>query len=179
MNRNWIPQNDVLAHPNVVLFISHGGLFGTTESLYHGVPILSIPFFGDQFRNAHRISKAGYGELLDHRKITRDSFEKAITDILSDDSYRTKAKQTSALLKDNLLHPMNEAMFWIEHVAKFEGAKHLKSHAVNISWFTYLCLDIIFVHIIVLLIVFLAFRLVVRKLFGTKTSKDTQLRKQK
>lgn len=33
MVRKWLPQNDILAHPNMVLFISHGGLFGTSESL--------------------------------------------------------------------------------------------------------------------------------------------------
>lgn len=70
MIRNWMPQNDILAHPNVILFISHGGLFGTSESLYHGVPFLLIPFFGDQFRNAHRVKLGGYGEFLSHTEIT-------------------------------------------------------------------------------------------------------------
>lgn len=37
MIRDWMPQNDILAHPNVILFISHGGMLGAMESLYHGV----------------------------------------------------------------------------------------------------------------------------------------------
>jgi hypothetical protein len=36
----WIPQNDILAHPNVLLFVSHGGLNGILESLFHGKPVL-------------------------------------------------------------------------------------------------------------------------------------------
>lgn len=48
MVRKWMPQKDILAHKNVILFISHGGLFGTIEGTHRGLPILFIPFFGDQ-----------------------------------------------------------------------------------------------------------------------------------
>jgi len=45
---SWIPQRDILAHPNVKLFITHGGLLGTTEAIIEGVPVLGLPIFGDQ-----------------------------------------------------------------------------------------------------------------------------------
>lgn len=51
MIQKWLPQNDILAHPNVKLFITHSGLFGTFEALANGVPLMMIPFFGDQYRN--------------------------------------------------------------------------------------------------------------------------------
>ncbi|XP_055308151.1 UDP-glycosyltransferase UGT5-like, partial [Sitodiplosis mosellana] len=144
----WAPQNDVLAHPNVILFISHGGLFGTSESLYHGVPLLLIPFFGDQQRNAHRIATAGYGKYITFSAITKETFSEKINELISDKSYFNKAKQTSAIFKDNIAHPMDEAMFWIEHVAKFKGAKHFQSHAVHMSLFSYLLLDVLAVNVL-------------------------------
>lgn len=154
MIRKWLPQNDILAHPNVLLFISHGGLFGTSESLYHGVPLLLIPFFGDQFRNAYMVKEAGYGNFMFYREITEDSFSKAITDIVSNESYINKARQTSTIFKDNLVHPMEEAMFWIEYVCRFKGAKHLKSQAVYMTWFSYLLLDVFLVNVLIVLAAF-------------------------
>ncbi|ENN83023.1 hypothetical protein YQE_00614, partial [Dendroctonus ponderosae] len=41
MIRSWLPQQDILADPNIKLFITHGGLLSTTETVYHGVPILA------------------------------------------------------------------------------------------------------------------------------------------
>lgn len=58
--RDWLPQNDLLAHPNVRLFVSHAGTNGIGESLYHGVPILAVPSFGAQHIIANRMEAQGY-----------------------------------------------------------------------------------------------------------------------
>lgn len=50
MIKKWLPQADILAHKNVRMFITHGGMFGTTEGTYYGKPMLFIPFYGDQVR---------------------------------------------------------------------------------------------------------------------------------
>ena len=101
-------------------------------------------------------------------EITKESFAKTINELIYNKAYLTKAKETSAVFKDNLVHPMDEAMFWIEHVAKFKGAKHLKSHAVNMSWFSYLLLDVLLVNVSVVSIVLYIVYVLIRKLFSKK-----------
>lgn len=60
----WLPQNDILAHPRIKLFIMHGGLNGLTEALLRGVPVIVIPIFADQFRNARNVERRGVGKVL-------------------------------------------------------------------------------------------------------------------
>jgi glucuronosyltransferase len=63
----------VLAHPNVKLFITHGGLLSKQEAITRGVPLLGIPVYGDQRLNMRKAEISGYGILLEHRNVTTDS----------------------------------------------------------------------------------------------------------
>lgn len=143
MMRKWLPQNDILAHPNVVLIISHGGMFSNLEAVAYGKPMLMIPFFGDQYRNAFRVAANGYGKYLYFKEITKDLLLANIREVIEDRRHSRKAKEISEVFNDNLVHPMDTAIYWIEYVCRHRGAKHLKSHAVNMSWFSYLLLDVI------------------------------------
>ena len=66
----WCPQQDILGHPNVKLFVTHGGLLSTEESLYHKTPMLYIPGFADQFATAHRGVRQGYGRSIKWKDVT-------------------------------------------------------------------------------------------------------------
>lgn len=46
--RKWLPQDSILAHPNVKLFVTHGGLLSTIEAIYRAKAVVGIPIFGDQ-----------------------------------------------------------------------------------------------------------------------------------
>ncbi|XP_018334031.1 2-hydroxyacylsphingosine 1-beta-galactosyltransferase-like [Agrilus planipennis] len=79
----WISQQDILAHPNLKLFITHGGLLSTIEAIYHGVPLLAIPIFAEQFMNAAEIESLGYGLKLYYTDITEENFSHLVNELLN------------------------------------------------------------------------------------------------
>ncbi|XP_053673812.1 uncharacterized protein LOC128724073 [Anopheles nili] len=143
MVRKWLPQSDILAHPKVVLFITHGGMFGSQEGIYRGVPMLYIPFYGDQHRNALKAEQAGYALTLNFPELNVITLGSRINELLTNPAFMKQAKRASELFRDNIVPPMQEAMHWIEYVIRHKGAKHLKSNAIELPWVQYLMLDVV------------------------------------
>lgn len=81
--QSWVPQQSVLAHPNVKLFVTHGGLLSTMESIYHGKPVIGIPIFGDQYLNMKAASSNGIGESLPYEEFTAIKFKEILRKVLS------------------------------------------------------------------------------------------------
>ena len=80
---SWLPQNDILGHPKTSLFIGHAGMNGMLEAGYHGVPMICVPFFGDQFDNSVAAKHFGMAEILYKEKITKDNLINAINTTLT------------------------------------------------------------------------------------------------
>lgn len=78
----WLPQQDVLGHPNIKLFITQAGYLSTEEAVVNRVPLLALPFFADQMLNARRYVALGIGSMLDFQTITKEIFKKAILEVI-------------------------------------------------------------------------------------------------
>lgn len=153
----WLPQSDILAHPNVRAFISHCGLGGVTEAKFNGVPILGLPVFGDQHTNLEGIVDEGWAVAQSLADLTEESFSKAVHEILTNQSYRNTVQKISELFNDRPESAMDRATYWIEYVIRHKGAKHMQSPAVHLNIFQYHSLDVIG---FLLLSVYIAWKLI-------------------
>ncbi|XP_049963431.1 UDP-glycosyltransferase UGT5-like [Schistocerca serialis cubense] len=166
MARKWMPQNDVLNHPNVLVFITHSGLMGTQEAVAAGVPMLAMPMFGDQFLNADRVVAGGSGLKLLYRDLSRGTLAAALNQLLNDPRYRERAKQLSRLFRDRPRPPLEEAVYWVEYVIRHRGAPHLRSAALDLAWYQYLLLDVAAFVVATMAAALLVLYLVVRKILS-------------
>ena len=82
MTGKWLPQNDILAHPNVKLFISHCGLGSIVESKYHGVPILCLPMFADQMMNTDASVEEGWAVKMELKTLKEVEFLRTINELI-------------------------------------------------------------------------------------------------
>ncbi|XP_013393120.1 UDP-glucuronosyltransferase 2C1-like [Lingula anatina] len=169
----WLPQNDLLAHRNTKLFISHFGLGGAFESFYHGVPVIGLPLNGDQYYNSNRAQHRGIAKVMDILYFTTEELVGNINTMIDNSSYVDKAKKLSAIYRDQPWTPQQLTTYWIEHVLK-HGGTYLHSPTVLMSWYQYYLLDVIafllVVSIVVLTLCILCYRCCCRIFCKKKTS---------
>ena len=159
MISSWIPQRDVLAHPNVKLFITHGGLLGTTEALVEGVPVLGIPIYGDQEMNMIKAQDLGYGILMNLVDIDDDLVEKNLRKVLTIPKFTHNAKEISNRFNDRPMTPQESTVYWVEYVIRHRGAPHFQSPAHNLTYLQLNLIDVYtFLVVISLLILIVAYR---------------------
>lgn len=72
-------------HPNVKLFISHGGISGIYEAVDAGVPVLGFPLFYDQSRNIDHLVQAEMGISMDLLTLQKDELLINILELINNE----------------------------------------------------------------------------------------------
>nr|QPA18373.1 UDP-gluconosyltransferase [Trialeurodes vaporariorum] len=161
--QKWMPQQSILAHPKVKVFITQGGLQSFQETVHFGVPTVVIPWYGDQETSAVKMMDVRIGtrirppELYSYEKV-----KSALETVLFDESYMKNMKRISAISRDFTSKSLDEAVFWVEHVTKFGGAPHLRPSTADATYLEYFCMDILTVILVIILAVLFLLRLVFR-----------------
>ncbi|KAJ3650296.1 hypothetical protein Zmor_021993 [Zophobas morio] len=141
----WVPQADVLAHPNLKLFITHGGMLSLIESIHYRVPMICIPFSGDQLTNAAFIESREIGLHLSPDNITENTLVDSIKEVTTNPKYQEQINFRSTLLRQQPMKPLETAIYWTEHVITHKHANHLKPFATKLTWYKYYLIDVLVV----------------------------------
>jgi len=136
----WVPQQAILAHPNTRVFITHCGMHGVLEAIYHQVPMVGMPVFIDQKDVVKRMEETGVG-LKVSKEAPADEILSAIEQVRDSPSYRRNIAALSSLLKDRRTRPMDDALWLVEYVARTKGAEHLKIPSRHLSLLAYYSVD--------------------------------------
>uniref|UniRef100_A0A2A4J325 Glucuronosyltransferase n=1 Tax=Heliothis virescens TaxID=7102 RepID=A0A2A4J325_HELVI len=140
---NWAPQPSILAHPNLKMFITHGGLLSSLEAVHFGVPIIGVPVFFDQFTNINKAVVNGFALRVNLDYDLPNGLRSAIKVMLNDNRYSQKVKEMSSIYHDRLAKPGDEIVHWVEHVVRTRGSHHLRSPAFYVPLYQRLYLDLL------------------------------------
>jgi len=136
-----LPPNDLLADPRIRIFISHGGVNGIMESVYHAKPLVIFPIISDQFLNAAAAESKGFAIRMDIGDFTPDSLLSNVETLLTDPTYRRNAHLASAILRDRRDTAAQRVSALIDHVIKY-GDRHLRTGAFELNTAQFFMFDV-------------------------------------
>lgn len=174
MVKQWLPQDDILAHKNTKLFISHCGISSYNEALYHGVPIVGVPIVGDQPMNAKKAFDEGWAEYVVLVDLTQENLDAAIGNVLTNPKYKDNVQRLSNLYRDRPMSALQTAVYWVEYVLRHHGAPHLHYPGADLNIFQKLYVDIFIVIGVFLLAAFYVFRKIYKKFFSKNQKNEEQ-----
>ncbi|KYQ49852.1 Ecdysteroid UDP-glucosyltransferase [Trachymyrmex zeteki] len=151
----WFPQQSILAHPNIKLFIYQGGHQSTEEALYYGIPLIGFPIIWDQTYQVRNIVRLGIGVHLQIDTLSKETVKATIHEVISNTSYKDQMQRWRKIFKDAPYDSLQNAVRWIEYVLRQNGTPFLRNNLCDDPWYQRYDWDIIGFLAIVLFIVFL------------------------
>ncbi|XP_055910881.1 UDP-glucosyltransferase 2-like [Eupeodes corollae] len=145
MIQNWLPQNDILAHPKLKVFFTHAGGLSMQEAVFHGKPLVAMPFFVDQMNNAFLAEHKGYGKVVLFEEINEESVYSAFSEVFNNSSYSRNMLELQKKFLDRKSKPLDTAIWWIEYILRNPKADHLSPFSRNMTYLVANSFDIVLV----------------------------------
>lgn len=172
----WLPQRELLHHPNVKAFMAHGGLLGMSEAVNAGVPMLVTPFFGDQPANGAAAVKAGFGIVLRYQDITEESLYNAIKEVLDPQKY-LNAQRLSKVWRDRPMTALDTAIYWVERTMRLGHVQNTRTTAAQLPAYQIALLDVaatlVLAILAIMLVIFAILKLAITQLFSKHSKEKT------
>lgn len=90
----WVPQLSVLSQADA--FVTHAGMGGSSEGLFHAVPMIAVPQAADQFANADALVGLGVARRLDTEQATAEALRAALLELTGDPAVAQRLAELSA-----------------------------------------------------------------------------------
>jgi glucuronosyltransferase len=146
----WAPQNDVLGSPHLGVFITHAGVNSVQEAAYHGVPVVCVPFVGEQLDNAAAAEYHGFGVTVARESLAAQGdaaaseLVRAVDAVARGPGYRQRAGEMQRLMR---AHPRSAAAVasdWVEYALAMPagGGMGLRDPAAELPWPAAASLDV-------------------------------------
>ncbi|XP_054733963.1 UDP-glycosyltransferase UGT4 [Anastrepha obliqua] len=135
MIAEWWPQESILLHSNVKVFISACGLMSIIESINGLTPILAIPIFPEQEVNARRLQQQGIALMMSFDAISYDALLHNIQLLATNENYAIQVAEKRRLLNSNYGTPISRSSHYIDLIlSSHGGVNFLKSHANELNF---------------------------------------------
>ncbi|VDP10927.1 unnamed protein product [Heligmosomoides polygyrus] len=174
--RVWHPENfpcrtknGISADKRVSLFITHAGMNSVLEATQFGKPMVAIPLFSDQIRNAKTVKRRGLAVMISRSDLNKDTLTAAIRKALSDSTIAHKAAKVASYLDGRPALARNETAKWVRLVAEEGLMDHLILQSRNMSFIQYYNIDV-FAYLLAQLILVLWLLLQVGRLILCKSA---------
>lgn len=175
----WIPQYDLLADSRLTLFITHGGMNSLLEASKFGVPMLDIPLFGDQSKNAKTVQELKLGKIVSKYDFNGDyeKLKNIFNDLINNKIYSQTAKKISYMMARRPYDPKMLFIKYVEFAAQFGKVEHFAIPGSDIPYWKFFYLDIISLFIGIIFLIFVIIKMIIKsinKLFW-KTKKNQKI----
>ncbi|KAF6149452.1 hypothetical protein GIB67_016990 [Kingdonia uniflora] len=90
---SWSPQEQVVVHPSVGVFLTHNGWNSTLESISAGVPMISWPFFAEQQTNCRYVCNDWAIGLEMDNNVTRENVEGLVREMMEGEKGKKMRKR--------------------------------------------------------------------------------------
>lgn len=87
---NYVPQLEVLKKADI--FITHGGMNSSSEGLYHDIPLIMLPQFGDQLLVSKIVKDSGAGIMIPRIDVNENILREAVGEIMANERFKNNAK---------------------------------------------------------------------------------------
>uniref|UniRef100_A0A914PC29 glucuronosyltransferase n=1 Tax=Panagrolaimus davidi TaxID=227884 RepID=A0A914PC29_9BILA len=136
------------------------------EGSTKGVPMICIPVFGDQNRNARLLVRRGMGTVIDKMEVTKEKIVDAIKEIIDNENYRKNAKTLSKIVNAKPFSPSERVVKYAEFAAQFGDTGTLTTQGRHQSFMVLYSLDVIGFLFTVFFVILVVLIWIVKKLYN-------------